>query len=109
MKHLILSSLMSMYYLATSQCSIMWLKVVSIYSGGGQTSFFYTVKDNTEAINRTSLGFKRAWEHGGFIRLWRDEYCKNIDFLNLKFRFLNRYPQHIKTRQGLSKIFSRSF
>ena len=69
--------------------------------------FFYTGENNSEAIERITLGLKKAWKNGSFIRLWEDEYRESIDFLNLKSRKIFRIenPNNAKLGHSYQQYF----
>ena len=50
--------------------------------------FFYTHRDNIEALERISLGLSLAFEDGSLQKLWRSAYQTSIEFSQLSQREL---------------------
>jgi len=48
--------------------------------------FFYTSSDNSAAIDRVRRGILKAYENGSLQELWRQEYQKSVDFVQLDRR-----------------------
>ncbi len=52
--------------------------------------FFFTSKANEAAIKRVTKGLEIAWKDGSFVALWKQEYQRSIDFLDMKNRHIIR-------------------
>ncbi len=52
--------------------------------------FLYTSKKNVKALDRVRRGIMIAYNNGSLQKIWREEYQRNIDFVDLKNRKIFR-------------------
>jgi len=60
--------------------------------------FFFTTKGNDRAIERVTLGLKKAYRDGSLMELWKEYYQESIDFSRIRERTLFRIDNPIIDR-----------